>query len=127
MWHKVYFNKQNIEYDTGKAVLIKLPLKSEYAGYTFWHPSKLIKEEGAKGYHVSFYFSDTWVFNIFKSGKRKKLDELSLSSDEMLNAFEIVHEEISGRKDISDDHYLIVEKPAPFNPKGDINECLKNN
>ena len=99
MWHKVYFNSQNIEHDTAKAVLIKMPNKSEYAGYKFWHPTKLVREEGGKGYHMSFSFTEEFQFTIRKYGQNRQVTaEKIIGCDEMLEAFEQVNEQIGGHE-----------------------------
>ena len=108
MWHKVYFNTQNIEHDTAKAVLIKMPNKSEYAGYKFWHPTKLVREEGGKGYHMSFSFTEEFQFMIRKYGQNRQVTaEKIIGWDEMLEAFEQVNEQICGHEET----YLEVAEP----------------
>ena len=108
MWHKVYFNSQNIEHDTAKAVLIKMPNKSECAGYKFWHPSKLVREEGGKGYHMSFSFTEEFQFTIRKYGQNRQVTaEKIIGWDEVLEAFEQVNEQICGHEEA----YLEVAEP----------------
>lgn len=45
-WNKIYFNVQNIKEDKGNSVVINMPNKSEYHGWCFYHPKKLVREEG---------------------------------------------------------------------------------
>ena len=51
MWHKITISANSIEASTDKAVLIKMKHKSNYDGFVFWHPKKLVREEeiGANG------------------------------------------------------------------------------
>ena len=108
MWHKVYFNSQNIEHETAKATLIKMPNKSEYAGYKFWHPAKLVRVEGGKGYHMSFSFAEDFEFTLRKYGQNHQVTvEKIIGWDEMLEAFEQVNEQICGHEET----YLEVAEP----------------
>ena len=92
VWHKVTFNAQNIETETAKAVLIACPHKSDYDGYVFWHPTKLVRDAGSKGWDKSFSFTDEIKFNLKKYGKGKYnksqvIDEVTLSADEIAAVF----------------------------------------
>ena len=121
MWHKVYFNSQNIEHDTAKAVLIKMPNKSEYAGYKFWHPTKLVREEGGKGYHMSFSFTEEFQYMIRKYGQNRQVTaEKIIGWDEMLEAFEQVNEQICGHEET----YLEVAEPDKVDKTVKIREEL---
>ena len=121
MWHKVYFNSQNIEHDTAKAVLIKMPNKSEYAGYKFWHPTKLVREEGGKGYHMSFSFTEEFEFTIRKYGQNRQVTaEKIIGWDEMLEAFEQVNEQICGHEET----YLEVAEPDKVDKTVKVREEL---
>lgn len=121
MWHKVYFNSQNIEHDTAKAVLIKMPSKSEYAGYKFWHPTKLVREEGGKGYHMSFSFTEKFQFVIRKYGQNRQVTaEKIIGWDEMLEAFEQVNEQICGHEET----YLEVAEPDKVDKTVKVREEL---
>lgn len=84
MWHKIKFNTQNIIGETAKATIIKMPNKSKWKGLTFYHPSKLVRKEGHKGYRSSFSFTDDWEFQLYKKGNL--VDKLG--AEEMLDAFD---------------------------------------
>lgn len=124
MWEKIKFNKNNIKYETGKATLIKMPNNSEYVDFYFWHPSKLVREEGGKGYFKSFSFTEEWEFKIFKKNKKGEIvDELEITVEEMKEIFEVVDEKINSNID-NESYYLDVKIPEKINKKVDIDEDL---
>lgn len=91
-WIKCNLNAQNIETETDKAVLIKMPHKSAYDGFKFWHPKKLVREAGGKGYFYTFSFTDEFEFKLFKNGngrynQRDIISETVISADEMAEQF----------------------------------------
>lgn len=92
-WKNLQINKNLIKYDTGKAVLIAMPHSSEYDGYKFWHPSKLVRP-GSHAAAVTIGYTDEFVFRLKKYGNgrynsREVLDEIPLAGDEMAAIFGI--------------------------------------
>lgn len=125
MWDKIYFNKQNIERETDKAVLIKMPNKSAYSGWMFWHPAKLVREEGGNGYHLSFSFSDSWEFKVFKPYKKGKNPEKTLFPNDMKEIFMEMDEVVGSKADHDQSSYLEVTEPEPVNKEVEVDESLK--
>lgn len=91
MWNKIKFNAQNIVAETARSVLIKMPNKSDFADFKFWHPKKLVRHEGGKGYFLSFSFTHDFKFKLFRNGKNYRANEIVaeqvLSADDMKVAF----------------------------------------
>ena len=121
-WKKITINKNSVAAETSSSVLIKMPNRSEFAGYTFWHPSQLVRVEGGKGYFISFSYTSDFEFKVFKQGKnRKVLSEYRMSPDEIETAFEVVNNELSSR---DDEHYLLVTEPVKIDDEVKVNEEL---
>ena len=127
MWKNIEINVQNIETDTGKATLIKMPNKSEYAGYKFWHPSKLVRY-GSNSYARSISYTDEFTFKLFKNGKGKYnkfdvIDEIEISVEEFEEAFECMEDCTKAK---NDETYLIVEEPKKIEKEIEVVKELKN-
>ena len=87
-WKNLEFNSNNIQNETAKATLIKVP-KTDYL---FWHPSKLVRTFGKKGYMLSLGYTDDFTFKLFRNGNGKhnsheKIEEFELSAKEFEERF----------------------------------------
>ena len=125
MWNNIEINIQNIEIDTGNAVLIKMPNKSKYASYKFWHSSKLIRY-GLNSNSVSIGYTNEFVFKLFKNGKHNKfevIDEIEIDVEEFEEAFNCMSDCTRAK---SNETYLIVEEPEKVEKEIEIEEELKN-
>lgn len=106
MWKSININKQNINAETDKAVLIACPHNSEYDGFYFWHPAKLVRE-GRHSNAIEIRYTEDFTFYLKKYGKgkyncREVLDEIQLGYDELEEVFGIMDENISSPKFVSD-------------------------
>ena len=127
MWKNIEINLQNIEGGTEKATLIKMPNKSKYAGYKFWHPSKLIRR-GSNSYARSIGYTDSFTFKLKKYGngkwnKNEVIDEKEISVEEFEEAFKCMEDCTQAK---NNDSYLIVEEPEKVEKEIEIKEELKN-
>ena len=100
MWDKIFFNAQSIQSETDSSVLIKMPNKSKYNGWVFWHPKKLVRLQGGNGYHYSFSFHEDWEFTIklYGRGKHNFLDvirENIIDAADMKIIFGVVDENVN--------------------------------
>jgi hypothetical protein len=115
MWHKIFFNKNQIEYETYTACLIKMPNNSNYKGYSFWMPKKCVREIGGKGYFMIFVYKDDWIFTLKKYGKgvynkNQVIREKVINTIEMEEAFEITSENVNNFVEVESDKALEKEE-----------------
>ena len=101
-WKSININLNQIETETTKAILIKMPKNSGYADYHFWHPAKLVRS-GRHSYAATISFTDEFTFKLFKNGKGKwnkfeVISEIELNAEELRNAFETTDNNIRERK-----------------------------
>lgn len=78
-WKNITINASQIEVQTEKATLIKVP----GSDYVFWHPTKLVRKNGNR---YSFGYTDDFKFRIFKQGQGRynkfdKIDEREIGAD----------------------------------------------
>jgi|GEM_PF-990694 len=100
MWHSIFFNSQSIQRESERSVLIKMPNRSSYNGYAFWHSKKLVREQGGKGYHLTFRFPNDYIFHVKLYGcgrynSRDVINEVELTAREMMIEFGVVNESVN--------------------------------
>jgi len=100
MWNKIFFNAQSIQGETDRSVLIKMPNRSQYNGWCFWHPKNLVREQGGRSYFYSFSFTDEWEFHVKLYGRGKQnwkdiISEVTLDVNEMKTCFNVVDESVN--------------------------------
>ena len=98
MWKNIDINKQNIKFETEKSILISMPHSSEYDGFSFWHPSKLVRS-GRNSSSVSIGYTEDFNFRLIKYGKGKYnsheiIDEDIICSADFEEAFGVMNENI---------------------------------
>lgn len=122
-WRSFTVSTNNIEVSTAKAVLIKMPHKSDYDGFVFWHPAKLVRE-GDYLYSKKVSYTDDFEFRLFKKGNGRfnyntKIAEKPISAAEMRNAMKMM--EIT-KLDPYELHKPEIKEPV----KADVLEDLKD-
>lgn len=129
MWKNININKQNIQYDSDKAVLINCPHKSNYDSYSFWYPSKLVRD-GKHSYAVSLGYTNDFKFKLVKYGKgkwnsRDIIAEKEISAEEFEEMFGVMDENIVVPKQ-DNESYVKVEEPEKVEKEIELVEGLKN-
>lgn len=97
-WRSININKNNIKAETGKAVLIACPHNSDYDGWSFWHPSKLVREGRHSG-AVSISYNTEWNFILKKYKGKELVDEDEINYESLEEAFGVVNDNINAKTD----------------------------
>lgn len=90
---------------TERSALIAMPRYSEYSGYTFWHPLKLVRREYGI---VSLRYTDDFQFRLQKREKTRK-GQWELTDEVTLTAEEI--------EDILSEEEPLIYTPKPLEPE----------
>lgn len=128
-WKSISINIQNIKTRTDRAVLINCPNKSDYAGYSFWHPAKLVRS-GKHSHAVSVSYTDDFTFKLVKYGsgktsKFKVIAETAISAKEFEEMFGVMDENIIAPKE--EETYVKIVEPRPLEiDKVEVPELLQN-
>jgi len=128
MWKNIQINANQVETETGRACLIKMPNGSDFAGYMFWHPAKCVRE-GKHSAALSIGYTEDWNFKLIKKGNGKynkfeTISEQEISVEDFEEAFNVTNDNIREKKEES---YLIVEEPEAKEIKEvEVKESLKN-
>ena len=114
-WKKIYISSNFIKTRTAKAVLINMPRSSDFGGFAFWHPSKLVRN--GIGNVVSVSYTKTFVFRLKKYGKGK------YNSHEVLETKEInARDFVAAFRNLTDSDFDPEEPeihvPEPLEPEG---------
>jgi hypothetical protein len=89
-WYKIRFNSQNIILENEKSVLIKMPHKSKFDGWVFWHPSNLISDDGGNGFYKNISYSNDFLFHLKRYGKSNHLlEKKDISAADFEEAFSV--------------------------------------
>ena len=105
-WKNLNINTNLIKIDTGRAVLINCPHNSLYKGYSFWHPSKLVRT-GRHSTAVSIGYTDDFTFKLKKYGNGKTARyEVSREVEIGVSEFEEMFKTMD----------MNISKPLPKNP-----------
>lgn len=118
MWQNININIQNVETETAKSVLIKMPNNSQYKGFKFWHPAKLVRK-GRNSYAISISFTDDFTFKLVKYGNGKYnkydvIDQIEIDAQKLKEAFGVMDENITAPQYKSD---YETHKPEPLEAK----------
>lgn len=117
MWHKLFFNLNNVKGETARATVIQLPNRSDFKGCTVFHPTKLVREEGHNGYLLSMSFTDDWEWKVYKNREQIGV----LDADDMVEIFDNpqLGEPTKG------DSFLEITEPTKINEVVEVDESLK--
>lgn len=99
-WKNFNINKSQVEYDSGRAYLVKMPHNSNYDGYKFWIGGKLV-HEGRHSAALRLGVLDDMEFKLFKNGNgrynsREIIAETTISGAELAEQFGVTDANILG-------------------------------
>lgn len=89
-WKNIVISRDMIKAETPRSVLFYMPYNSEYKGYCFWHPAKVIRGDCN---FVSLGYTDEFVFRLKKYGqgrynKGETIEELEITAEDFERAFD---------------------------------------
>lgn len=90
-WKSININANQVKAETCRSVLINMPHGSDYDGWCFWHPAKLVRE-GRHSAALSLSYTDEFVFRLKKYGHgrydwNEVLAEKEIGPEELEAAF----------------------------------------
>lgn len=93
----ININCNQVKYSTGRAYLIAMPHKSDYDGFAFWFPERLV-DEGRHNEAVRLCIPVNFNFTLRRTSPKtyKVLAEAELNAYELVEQFKQTDENITG-------------------------------
>lgn len=93
----ININRNQIKYSSGRAILIAMPHKSDYDGYTFWFPERLT-DEGRHDEALRLCIPVNFNFTLRRTSPKtyKVLDEVELNAYQLVEQFRQTDDNITG-------------------------------
>lgn len=122
-WKRLRVAVRHIEYNNGNRARLRMPHNSEYDGYIFWIPSKLIElnpmwtEEGTRTCQI--LYTDEFKFKLKKLGydrfdKLITVDEKEITPQELRKAFTNINTEPTDREE------PLIHRPSKLEPLANV-------
>lgn len=110
-WKGIAISESLILRTTERSALIAMPRFSDYNGFTFWHPLKLVRYEFDL---VSIRYTDDFLFRLQKREKTRKgqwelTDEITLTAEEIEDVFSEEEPLIYTPKPLEPEHATVDE------------------
>lgn len=93
----ININRNQIKHSSGRAILIAMPHKSDYDGFTFWFPEKLV-DEGRHDEAIRLCIPASFNFSLRRTSPKtyKVLAEEELNAYQLVEQFRQTDENITG-------------------------------
>ena len=125
----ININRNQVELSTGKALLVKMPHNSDYDGFTFWFPQKLVNEgrhDEALRLVIPVGFSFT--LKRISDKTRAVLDEAELNAYQLVEQFRQTDENIAEKQEHEPEQRFKTIEPNYRKPEEvEVPECFKTN
>lgn len=123
----ININRNQIKYSSGRAYLIAMPHKSDYDGYTFWFPEKLV-DEGRHDEALRLCIPVSFNFTLRRSSNKtfKVLAEEELNAYQLVEQFRQTDENIAGADIATRTEVERVEAPEVKVEQVEVPEDLQN-
>lgn len=123
----ININRNQIKHSSGRAILIAMPHNSDYDGFTFWFPEKLV-DEGRHGEAVRLCIPVSFNFTLRRTSPKtyKVLAEEELNAYELVEQFKQTDDNIT-KKHEPEQRFKTVEPGYRKPEEVEVAECFKTN
>lgn len=125
----ININRNQIKTSTSRAYLIAMPHKSDYDGFTFWFPEKLV-DEGRHDEAIRLCIPVSFNFTLRRTSPKtyKVLAEAELNAYQLAEQFKRTDENITEQQKHEPEQRFKTVEPSYRKPEEvEVPECFKTN
>lgn len=125
----ININRNQIKTSTGRAYLIAMPHNSDYDGFTFWFPEKLV-DEGRHDEALRLVVPVSFNFTLKRISDKTRavLDEAELDAYQLVEQFRQTDENITEKQKHEPGQRFETVEPSYRKPEEvEVPECFKTN